>query len=202
VTPASEIRYCSECGHPEAPSDLARFGNALICPNCKDTYAQKLREGVPATQATVYGGFWIRLVAVLIDGVILGIVSSVVQLIFLGPLIRSMMLHPGTATSPALVSQTMGLAGLSYLVGMAIGATYEGVFIGKLGATPGKMALSLKVVRPDGSPVNLSRAFGRYFAKQLSMIILSIGYIIAGFDDQKRALHDMICDTRVIKTSN
>jgi uncharacterized RDD family membrane protein YckC len=34
----------------------------------------------------------------------------------------------------------------------------------------------------------------------LSAMILYIGYIMAGFDSQKRALHDMICDTRVIQT--
>ena len=61
------------------------------------------------------------------------------------------------------------------------------------------MALGLKVVRPNGMPVDLPRAFGRYFAKMLSAIILFIGYIMAGFDAEKRALHDMICDTRVVK---
>ena len=54
------------------------------------------------------------------------------------------------------------------------------------------MALGLKVVRPNGGPVNLGRAVGRYFAKWLSSITLGIGYIIAGFDAEKRAMHDMI----------
>jgi uncharacterized RDD family membrane protein YckC len=64
------------------------------------------------------------------------------------------------------------------------------------------MALNLKVVRPDGSPLSLGRAFARYFAKVLSGLILGIGFIMAGFDSQKRALHDRLCDTRVIKTEN
>jgi len=84
---------------------------------------------------------------------------------------------------------------------MVIGATYEGVFVSRFGATPGKMALDLKVIRPDGGPLSLGRAVGRYFAKIVSGIILAIGYIMAGFDSQKRALHDMICDTRVIRVS-
>jgi len=84
---------------------------------------------------------------------------------------------------------------------MAVGATYESVFVGRLGATPGKMALGLKVVRPDGGPISLGRAVVRYFAKVVSGIILMIGYIMAGFDSQKHALHDMICDTRVIRVS-
>jgi uncharacterized RDD family membrane protein YckC len=83
---------------------------------------------------------------------------------------------------------------------MAVGCSYETFFMAKMAATPGKMAVGLKVIRPDGSPVSVGRAAGRYFAKILSTIILLIGYIMAGFDSQKRALHDMICDTRVIKS--
>src|ERR1035438_5404759 len=96
----------------------------------------------------------------------------------------------------------MGTLGLSMLVGVVIGASYEGFFVSRVGATPGKMALGLKVVRPNGGPVSLGRAIGRYFAKWLSSITLCIGYIIAGFDAEKRAMHDMICDTRVIKADS
>jgi uncharacterized RDD family membrane protein YckC len=70
--------------------------------------------------------------------------------------------------------------------------------IGKYGATLGKMACKIKVVTPDGGRVTYLRAFGRYFAKLLSAMICFIGYIMAGFDDEKRALHDRICDTRVV----
>jgi uncharacterized RDD family membrane protein YckC len=93
----------------------------------------------------------------------------------------------------------MVLLGLAYLLGIAMGATYEGLFISRLGATPGKLVLGLRVVRPDGGKVSLSRAIGRYFAKMLSAIILGIGYIMAAFDKEKRGLHDILADTRVIK---
>ena len=85
------------------------------------------------------------------------------------------------------------------LVLMALQVAYEVYFIGRFGATLGKMALKLKVVRPDGSPVSYMRALGRHFAKYLSAIILLIGYIMAAFDEEKRALHDRICDTRVVR---
>jgi uncharacterized RDD family membrane protein YckC len=68
------------------------------------------------------------------------------------------------------------------------------------GATPGKMALGLKIVRPDGGPISAGRAVGRYFAEILSALTLMIGYMMAGWDSEKRALHDRIADTRVIKT--
>jgi uncharacterized RDD family membrane protein YckC len=182
-----QVQYCSECGQPWRRDELARFGDRLICSNCKIAYAQKLREGVASATALAYAGFWVRFVAVLLDGIILFVASVIVQL-FLAPMLRS------TRTDVMLMA-----LGIEYLIGMVIGATYEGLFVSRLGATPGKMALDLKVVRPDGGPVSLGRAVGRYFAKIVSGIILGIGYIMAGFDSQKRALHDMICDTRVIK---
>ena len=61
-----------------------------------------------------------------------------------------------------------------------------------------KMLMKVKVVMPDGGRVSYSRALGRHFAKILSGIILYIGYLMAFWDDEKRALHDRICSTRVI----
>jgi len=72
-------------------------------------------------------------------------------------------------------------------------------FLGKFSATPGKMALGLKVLRADGEMITYPRALGRFFAEFLSSVILAIGYIMAAFDEEKRALHDRICDTRVVR---
>jgi len=188
--PPVPAHFCSECGQPWPPEELARFGDRFICANCKIAYAQKLREGVASTATFAYAGFWIRFVASLLDGVILFVAGMVVQLPF-ARLFQSRRID--------LVLMAMGAV---YLIDIAIAATYEGVFISRFGATPGKMALELKVVRPDGGPISLGRAVGRYFAKMVSAMILMIGYIMAGFDSQKRALHDMICDTRVIRVSS
>jgi uncharacterized RDD family membrane protein YckC len=185
--------YCSECGQPRPAGELARFGDRLICPDCKSTYVQKLREGVGTVPAMAYGGFWIRFVASLIDGIIVLVADGIAQYFILGSMTTVM---PGPGAAAAALSRV----GASSLIGMAIGCTYEAWFVGKMAATPGKMALGLKVVRPDGSAVSYARGAARYFAKILSAIILMIGYIMAGFDAQKRALHDMICDTRVVRS--
>jgi uncharacterized RDD family membrane protein YckC len=194
-----QIRYCAECGRPTPAGELARFGDVLVCANCKQTYAQKLREGAATTGVIVYGGFWIRFVAWLIDSIILGTFGYVLQLAFVGSPFTAIPVEPGVPPSPELMGRLMGTVGLLYLFSVIMAACYEGLFVGKLGATPGKMCFSLKVIRPNDSPVSVARAFGRYFAKLLSGFALLIGYIIAAFDSQKRALHDMICDTRVIR---
>ena len=79
-----------------------------------------------------------------------------------------------------------------------VNCAYTIFFLGKYGATPGKMACKLQVVVADGSKISYARATGRFFAEMLSGMICYIGYIMVGFDAQKRALHDHICNTRVI----
>jgi uncharacterized RDD family membrane protein YckC len=174
---------------------MARFGDRLICPDCKNSYAQKLREGVAPAMAVAYGGFWIRFLAVLIDGMILYVIDRIVSFAIFGSTAAQII-----TVNPGDMGAAMSRVGMTSTVNLVIGCSYETFFVGKMAATPGKMALGLKVVRADGSPVDYGRAAGRYFAKILSAIILGIGYIMAAFDSQKRALHDMICDTRVIKT--
>ena len=84
------------------------------------------------------------------------------------------------------------------IIAIAFNAVYAGFFIGRYGATPGKMACQLIVVDANGAPISYSRSFGRGFAEIVSGITCYIGYIIAAFDGEKRALHDHICSTRVI----
>jgi uncharacterized RDD family membrane protein YckC len=195
-TPTGQILYCSQCGQAKSEQELAHFGDILVCGACKPAYAQALSEGIAKRSVFQYAGFWIRFVASVIDGLIVGFSSAAVQAIFLPSLMRVR----GPNPSLALGGATLAIAGLAYAVGVAIGASYEGLFVWRLGATPGKMVMGLRVVRPDGGPVSLGRAVGRYFAKLLSAVILCIGYIMAAFDKEKRALHDMLVDTRVIKT--
>jgi uncharacterized RDD family membrane protein YckC len=198
--------FCTECGRPSLPDELASFGGHMVCPDCKNTYVQKLREGVaPGARAFRFGGFWIRFVAYLLDGIILAVVAGIFSA-FLFPTFMSRGLVRNSNPTPdealAMILPMMGMMGAMVLLNMMVGCSYETFFIARLGATPGKMALGLKVIRPDGGPITAGRAAGRYFAKMISSMILMIGYIIAGFDSEKRALHDMICDTRVIKSQD
>src|SRR5260370_13965570 len=76
------LRYGAEGGQPTPRNQLAGFGDTLVCPACKNTYAQKLREGVapqPVAGRYQVAGFWIRLLAWLIDSIILGVVQSIIQ---------------------------------------------------------------------------------------------------------------------------
>jgi uncharacterized RDD family membrane protein YckC len=174
---------CSECGRVFGEDELIRFGNALVCAECKPLYVQKLREGVAPAGEMVFAGFWIRVGAKIIDGVIITVVGFV--LVFLVNFI---------------IRHVVAAAVLQNTIYIALSIFYSIYFLGKYSATPGKMACGLKVVRPDGEKISYARACGRFFAEFLSSIILYVGYILVAFDEERRALHDRICDTRVIRT--
>lgn len=134
-----------------------------------------------------YGGFWIRFLARVVDALILAMVNGVLTLPF----------AVGAAGRGG--ARMILVQGIAFGMSFAVALAYETLFLGRFGATPGKMICRLRVVRPDGAAIRYPRALGRYLATILSQIILFIGYLMAAFDPEKRSLHDRICDTRVVK---
>ena len=69
------------------------------------------------------------------------------------------------------------------------------------GATLGKQALGLRIVRADGARLSFGRATARHFLKVMitPLVPLAIGYLMAAFTARKRALHDVLADTLVIR---
>jgi len=156
--------------------------------------------------AKAYGGFWIRFVARLIDGVILWVASQLLGGMLVAALVpdamRAMTLIRSNPNDvqPEDFIVVLQVLGLIFATSVIVGLLYEIVFLRKTGATPGKMALGLRVERADGSRLSVGRIVGRHFASMLSSLVLCVGYIVAAFDAEKRALHDHLCDTRVVKT--
>jgi len=190
--PAPEGHFCTNCGRQYPDADLVRFGTALVCANCKDLYAQRLRETGTVAGTRVYGGFWIRFAAVFIDGIALWIVNFALQSVM-----STRITNPGDLSNLPMIMSSIGI---NFTISIALQLLYESFFLVQYGATPGKMIFKLKVITPEGGPITWGRAIGRYFAKILSGITLLIGYIMAAFDSEKRALHDYIAGTRVIRT--
>jgi uncharacterized RDD family membrane protein YckC len=193
ATDAAGDAACCECGKKFPVNHMILMDDAWVCATCKPIAVQKLREGVGLYKGMRYAGFWIRFAAKFIDGIILqvgGIAMGMVVAMMLGALLVT----DGENGAYA----TIAIAVVNLILQMAMAMAYTTWFVGKFAATPGKMMLKLQVVRPDGERVTYARALGRYFADMLSSMTLMIGYIMAGFDEEKRALHDRICDTRVI----
>jgi len=192
--PASGPGVCSECGHTFEASKLIEYQGSRVCQSCSPALLRRL--GGSGAGLMQYAGFWVRFGAKIIDGMVLFIPLMAVNLIFI-------MLVPGLDFSGDysgdFTPATLAGLGLMYFIQVAIPLAYTTFFLGRYAATPGKMALGLKVVLADGGSLTYARAFGRHFAEFLSQITLYIGYIMAGLDDQKRALHDHVAGTRVVR---
>lgn len=188
VAPAA-AQTCVACGKSVSSDEAVQISGNWVCAACKPSYVQKIKEGVEVSGAFRYAGFWIRVGAKIIDGLILYAVQLPLQIV------STMFVQPKSEKEVLTALVPMAIF---FIVSMAIHIAYYVFFVGKYGATPGKMVCKIKIVRADGSAVSYGRATGRLFAEFLSAIILYIGYFMVAFDDEKRALHDRICDTRVI----
>lgn len=193
--PSESIAVCSHCGRSFPQGQMISYGDQVICAACKPIFIQKLKEGASMPTAMTYGGFWIRFVAKFIDGIIMGILQWAIMIPMSMMFMPAMMENPEQFPPPGYFAYV----GFATLIGFLIPALYNTFFIGRFGATLGKMACRLRVVTPEGESVTYMRALGRFFAELISYIILGIGYIMAAFDDEKRTLHDRIASTRVIR---
>ena len=186
----SDQSFCVECGKSYSQSDMIRYGNSWVCAACKPVFVQKIKEGLNVSGIMAYAGFWIRFGAKIIDYLIIGGLNMLIN-VPMGFLI-------GLTGSNA--SSAIGLSMLMQVVNFGTGIAYVTFFLGRFSATPGKMACKLKVVKSNGEKITYLRAFARYFGELVNMFTFMIGYIMAAFDSEKRALHDHICGTRVIKS--
>jgi uncharacterized RDD family membrane protein YckC len=194
VSAAPGLHRCAECGVLFPEAEMIAFEHARVCTACKPVFVQKLKEGIaPPSGPLNYAGFWIRTGAYLIDYIILQVVNFFVVFVLMAAGLS-------VERSPAEASYRFRvLNGAATLLIVGIGILYFVFFNGAFGATPGKLCLKLKIVRSDGKPITYLRAFARYFALLLSSLFLGIGLMMAGWDSEKRAMHDSICDTRVIR---
>jgi uncharacterized RDD family membrane protein YckC len=88
-----------------------------------------------------------------------------------------------------------GGIGLAY-VGLIV---YEGFMLSARGQTLGKMALKIRVVRPDGTAITTGQAWGRAVLRGVMIHVLSLlDYIPALATKEKTCIHDLVANTRVI----
>lgn len=136
---------------------------------------QILDAPVTTQQELRYAGFWIRAAAYLIDYVLM--VVLVVILAF----------------------------AVASLGEFAIFLVYIAVYVGYMcgfessekQATPGKMAVGIRVGKANGGRISFANALGRLLGKMLSSFFFGIGFMMVGWDDKKQGIHDKLADTYV-----
>jgi uncharacterized RDD family membrane protein YckC len=154
---------------------------------------------------TNYAGFWLRLVAFIIDAIIIGCVRSFILVPILAAMGIGMAQNiPTNMDDPSdmmpFVASIMALAGVMSLISLAITVLYYTLLeSSNLQASIGKLALGLVVVDESGQKLDFVKALVRNLCKIISWMIIGIGFIMAGFTDKKQGLHDIIAKTLVVK---
>jgi uncharacterized RDD family membrane protein YckC/Tfp pilus assembly major pilin PilA len=155
-------------------------------------FTRRFRDKLPENVESVYGGFWMRLAAVLIDMVIIWVLTFAV-------LMAVVFVHPsgGAQASRELAQRFSAIAVVLMLV---LPWLYFSLFESSaLQATPGKSALGLRVTDETGGRIGLLRALGRNLGRYLSSMIMYVGYMLAGWTSRKQALHDLMASTFVVR---
>jgi uncharacterized RDD family membrane protein YckC len=146
-----------------------------------------------------YGGFWRRVLAYIIDAIILSIVGGIISGVFLGSAAGLTSFTAGSDPTMALTGAMVGVQSLSFVINWLYFAVLES---SSMQSTPGKKALGMIVTDLDGGRIGFGRATGRYFAKILSAVILMIGFVMVAFTARKQGLHDLIAGTLVHKAGS
>jgi uncharacterized RDD family membrane protein YckC len=176
--------FCTKCG-------VALYEGAAACRACGQRVGAEVTQEAPLKVA--YAGFWLRLVAAIIDYFVLIIptFAIVVVAVMLGVELPDV---PFGTFPPMRIF--LPLEAMFLMVHWVYFATMESsVWQGTLG----KRALKLGVLDGQGRRISFGRASGRFFGKVLSGMTFLLGYVMAGFTEKKQALHDILADCIVVK---
>jgi uncharacterized RDD family membrane protein YckC len=184
---SSGKKVCTACRAVNEPE-------ALYCYKCGLKLPEEIQFGAEAIGPPA--GFWIRFVAYLIDQLFLGIIGSVIAVMIATSLADTSVngtLEFEFTTVPEFMWWTIGMA-------VALEVLYFTVAIGAWGKTIGKAMLGIKVVRRNGARVSYARSLARCLAYLVQLeLAMGLTFIIIAFTPEKQGIHDMICDTGVVR---
>jgi len=162
---------------------------------------QRTDQEVIMLSAT-YAGFWKRFAAYLFDKILISVVSLIIILPFIGVFGAGIgivsMEGDEEEVLAVIIAALVSYAFIGILLMIMTWLYYALMESSRHQGTLGKMALGIYVTDIQGQRLTFGRATGRFFAKMISDLTFSIGYIIAGFTDKKQALHDMVASCLVV----
>jgi len=145
-----------------------------------------------------YAGFGIRLLAWLIDFLVLLFLSFIIALIS-GFFIAFLLIYVSIVSADSSIVRFLSDF-IGGFIGFSVNLLYFTLFwSSKFQGTPGKILLGLKIVDANGNKISYSTALIRYISTIISSLLLGIGYLLIIFDGKKQALHDKLASTCVIK---
>jgi uncharacterized RDD family membrane protein YckC len=196
--------FCQRCGQPATAASPAAYA-------AQPGTSGHAYGGGPQHLGPRYAGFWLRVVAAMVDGFILGIPmgAAAVAAFFLmgGPSIIARIAQTNDPNQiqnivPSMIGSLFGFYGIIFAVGIVSQWLYYALMESSARqATLGKMVLHLYVTDMNGNRISFGRASGRVFTKVgMGFVPLGfVGYILAGFTERKQALEDFVASTLVYR---
>jgi uncharacterized RDD family membrane protein YckC len=213
---ADDATFCSRCGAQTgvqvgvqsgvSPSLVAAGAPAPILAEIPNAigYGAFPQVYVQPVARVAYAGFWLRVLAYLIDMIVLGLFSIPILIggamaLGIGGIIEEAVHNQDpflNGPPPAFIlfmvlCWGLGLFGTWLYFALLESSEWQG--------TAGKRVLGLIVTDMQGGRVTFLRATGRYFAKLVTHFTFGIGYAMAGFTEKRQALHDMIASCLVLR---
>lgn len=159
-------------------------------------------SATPVLPESSYGGFWIRVVAYLVDSLLLSAATLPFFFLFIFPSVSRVMREAETTQQqpgPELIFSMLGSMSLLFVIVFCGSWLYEALLTSSSWqGTVGKRIMRLKVTDDFGNKLSFGRSTARFFAKILSGWVMYIGFIMVAFMERKRGLHDVICSTQVL----
>ncbi len=153
------------------------------------------RSEVASSDSEVYAGFWLRVVASLIDTIL---IMLLITPIFIG--IYGMEYFGSFYLVDDMEPKSLIAGVWDFLLSWVLPAIVIIIFWIYRSATPGKMAVKVKIVDAEtGAKPSTGQFIGRYFAYFISTIPLMLGIIWVAFDKRKQGWHDKLAGTVVVK---
>jgi len=182
------LRYCSRCGGVFCPDCLVTIHGNAYCARCKSEQMLDLASGVnPMAPELAHIGR--RLIALIIDGFLISIPFMLLFFVFIAL----------TTSAKNDGAEFIGMFMPLMLLPAVLYVVYEGLMLSARGQTLGKMAMHIRVVRVDGSPLSKGQAWGRAIMRAILASCLSLfNYLPALLTKEKTCLHDLVANTRVV----
>jgi uncharacterized RDD family membrane protein YckC len=177
------IRRCTRCGAPFCRDCLVDISGRPYCATCKTEQILDVRSGVERGVLDL-ASIGRRFGASFVDGLLMWIP------------IAMMIAVVGFASATS--ARVNGVWNFWFLVPSVVAVSYQALMLAARGQTLGKMALKVKVVNVDGSPITTGQAWGREITRAVLGFLYIIDYIPAFFTKEKTTLHDLAAKTRVV----
>lgn len=184
------VRLCARCRQPYCTDCVVTIQGQPFCAVCKSEKLLDVQSGSDAAVLRL-ASIGRRFAAQWVDGFVFSL-----------PL---MVLFGGAVFVASIAGKMENGAffGISFLVLMVVyflgSIAYDALMLARRGQTLGKMLLRIRVVRPDGSPISTSQAWGRAAIRGVMVHLLAlVNYLPVFFTNERTCVHDMAAKTRVV----